>query len=228
MRKLASVVLIFALVAVIVVAQRGFRGGYGGRGPRRGYYEDYRTPREITQHGHETPTWTNAPGFGKDVFTFVRIKRARASYSYGGPWETDTPDSDLNLSYRLQQVTAIEVDPNGLFLRLTDEELADYPFIYMVEPGSLYLTDEEAVALRHYLLNGGFLMLDDFWGDSEWNNAERVLKQVLPEHSFVELPLDHPVYHCVFEIKAKYQVPNSRLGMQSEFDPEHRTWELNH
>ena len=56
MKKLMPAVLIFALVAVIVVAQRGSRGGYGGRGFRRGYYEDYRTPREITQHGHETPT----------------------------------------------------------------------------------------------------------------------------------------------------------------------------
>ena len=226
MKKLIPAVIIFALVAVIVVAQRGSRGGYGGRGPRRGYYEDYRTPREITQHGHETPTWTNAPGFGKDVFTFVRIKRARASYSYGGPWETDTPDSDLNLSYRLQQVTAIEVDPNGLFLRLTDEELADYPFIYMVEPGSLYLTDEEAVALRHYLLNGGFLMLDDFWGDSEWAGMAEQMKKVFPERNFVVLPLDHPLYRCVFDIKSKDQIPAVDIGTASETT--HMTWEPFH
>src|SRR6266851_5484890 len=94
MKKFASAVVILVLVAGIVVAQRGFRGGYGGRGFRRGYYEDYRTPREITQHGNETPTWTNAPDFEKDVFTFVRMKRARAPYSYsGGRWDTDTPDS---------------------------------------------------------------------------------------------------------------------------------------
>src|SRR6266576_799032 len=99
MKKLASTVLLFVLVAVIVVAQRRFRGD-GGRGYyQRDYYEDVRTPREITQHGNETPTWTNAPGFEKDVFTFVRIKRASAPYRYsGGPWDTDTPDSDLNLS----------------------------------------------------------------------------------------------------------------------------------
>jgi len=226
MRKLASVVLIFALVAVIVVAQRGSRGGYGGRGPRRGYYEDYRTPREITQHGHETPTWTNAPGFGKDVFTFVRVKRARAPYSYGGPWDTDTPDSDLNLSYRLQQLTSIGVDPNGLFLRLTDEELADYPFIYMVEPGSLYLTEEETVALRHYLLNGGFLMLDDFWGDSEWAGMAGQMKKVFPDRNFVELPLDHPLYRCVFDIKSKDQIPAVDIGTASETTQ--MTWEPFH
>ena len=224
-KTLASAALLFALAAVIVVAQRGPRSGYGGRGYRRGYYEDASTPREITQHGNETPTWTNAPGFEKDVFTFVRVKRERAPYSYGGPWDTDTPDSDLNLSYRLRQVTSIEVDPNGFFLRSTDEELADYPFIYMVEPGSLYLSDEEAVALRNYLLNGGFLMLDDFWGQSEWAGMAGQLKKVFPDRDFVELPLDHPLYRCVFNIKSKDQIPNVYLGTQSEFDPQHRTWE---
>src|SRR5262245_60045081 len=129
MKKFGFAVVILWLVAGLVLAQRGFRGG---RGFRRGYYENYRTPREITQHGNETPTWTNAPGFEKDVFTFVRIKRGSAPNGSGGPWDTDTPDSDLNIAYRLQQVTSLKVDPNGLLLRLTDEELADYPFIYMV------------------------------------------------------------------------------------------------
>ena len=225
MKKFAFAVVVFLLVAGMVLAQRGYRGGYGGRGFRRGSYEDYRTPREITQHGTETPTWTNAPGFAKDVFTFVRMKRGRAPYSYGGPWDTDTPDSDLNLSYRLQQVTSLKVDPNGLFLRPTDEDLADYPFIYMVEPGSLYLTDEEAVALRNYLLNGGFLMLDDFWGESEWAGMAEQMKKVFPNRDFVELPLDHPLYQCVLHIQSKGQVPNVYLGTQSEFDPQHVTWE---
>ena len=219
MKKIASAVVVFALVAGIVLAQR--RGGRF----RRAYYEDYRSPREITQHGNETPTWTNAPGFQKDAFTFVRIKRARAPSSYGGSWDTDTPDSDLNISYRLQQVTSLKVDPDGLFLRLTDEELADYPFIYMVEPGSLDLDDEEAVALRDYLLNGGFLMFDDFWGEQEWEGMAEQMKKVFPDRDFVELPLDHPLYQCVLRIQSKGQVPVVYLGTQSEFDPEHRTWE---
>ena len=222
MKKFAYAVLVLGLVAGVVLAQRGFRGG---RGFRRGYYEDYRAPREIPQHGNETPTWTNAPGFEKDVFTFVRMKRGRAPYSYGGPWDTDTPDSDLNLSYRLQQVTSLKVDPDGLFLRLTDEELTDYPFIYMVEPGSLELTDEEAVALRGYLLNGGFLMLDDFWGEREWEGMAAQMRKVFPDRNFVELPLEHPLYQCVLHIQSKGQVPNVYLGSQSQFDPEHRTWE---
>ena len=223
MKKFAWAVVVFVLVAGIVVAQRGYRGG---RGFRRSYSENYRTPREIPQHGNETPTWTNAPGFETDVFTFVRINRSSSPYRYsGGPWDTDTPDSDLNLSYRLQQVTSLKVDPDGLFLRLTDEELANHPFIYMVEPGSLELNDDEAGALRNYLLNGGFLMLDDFWGEREWEGMAEQMKKVFPTRDFVELPLEHPLYQCVLHIRSKGQVPYVGLGTQSEYDPEHRTWE---
>ena len=225
MKKLPVAVLLgLARASGLVLAQR--RGGFGGWGRGEGWVSpDARTAREVPSHSTGTPTWTNPPGFEKDVFTFARVKRGRAPYSSGGAWSTDTPDSDLNLSFRLQQMTSLRVDPDGRFVTLTDPDLADYPFIYMVEPGSLYLNDEEIAALRKYLLNGGFLLLDDFWGEREWANLARVLAQVLPGRHFAEIPLDHPVYHCVFEIKTRGQVPNVRLGEQSEFDPEHRTWE---
>jgi hypothetical protein len=188
-------------------------------------YDDVSNPREIVQHGAETPVWTNTPGYDQDVFTFVRIRRDSTPYTRGGPWWTDTPDSDLNLSYRLQQMTSMKVNPNGLFLRLTDKSLADYPFIYMVEPGSLYLSDAEAAALRKYLLNGGFLWLDDFWGEAEWYGMANALKKVFPDRDFVEVDLTNQLYRCVFNITSKGQVPNVELGTHSQFDPEHRTWE---
>jgi hypothetical protein len=208
-------IAVFVLLAVsAVLAQRRF-GGRGGWG--RDYYSDsVRTPREIPQHSYETPTWTNATGFEKDVFTFVRIKRERGGR--GGGWATDAPDSDLNLSYRLHQVTSLAVDPNGKFLRLTDPELAECPFIYMVEPGSLQLSQSEVKSLRHYLLNGGFLFLDDFWGEAEWEGMAEELRKVFPDRDFVELPLDHPLYRCVFRITSKGQVPNVNLGTASQYN----------
>ncbi len=231
MKALRLIVLILLMALGVVLAQR--RGSYGGRGfgwGRGNDYESVRTPREIPQDHDPTPIWTNAPGFGRDVFTFVRIKRSlNNSGRFGGgfPWSTDTPDSDLNLSYRLQQVTSIKVDPNGLFLRLTESELSEHPFIYMVEPGSLYLRDDEVAALRNYLLNGGFLWLDDFWGDSAWANVAQIMEKVFPHRDFVELPLTHPLYHCVFDIKSKGQVPNVRTGSASEFN-NGVTWETFH
>ena len=130
--------------------------------------------------------------------------------------QTDYPDSDLNFSYRLQQMTSMRVDPDGRVLDLTDPDLVNYPFIYIVEPGGLYLEDAEVLALRDYLLNGGFLMLDDFWGEREWENCEDEIRKVFPNRPFVELSLDHPLYRCVFEIRSKAQVPAIDYGVYSQ------------
>ena len=211
------IILVFLLLAVFSYGQR--------RWSRSWYDGDWssRTAREIPSHSTGTPNWTNPPQFAKDVFTFVRIRYDRSGYGRGGGWATDLPDSDLNLSFRLQQMTSLKVDPDCRILNLTDSELSDFPFIYIVEPGSLYLNDHEVAALRKYLLNGGFLWLDDFWGELEWANMEGELKKVFPDRDFVELPLSHPIYHCVFEIKSKAQVPNIALGVDSQFHG--ITWE---
>lgn len=207
--------------ATAVFAQRRYGRGWWGES---GADDNTRTAREVGSHSTGTPMWTNPPAFAKDVFTFTRVRYSRGGSGRGrGGWDTDLPDSDLNFSYRLQQMTSARVDPDGRILRLTDPDLADFPFIYIVEPGGLYLDDEEVVALRKYLLNGGFLMLDDFWGEREWANCEAVLNQVFPDREFVELPMTHPIYNCVFTIKSKGQVPNVGLGVESEFDGV--TWE---
>ena len=216
MKKPALILLLLMLALSVVFAQRRFFGGRfdGGNMIRTegGEWVDQtkvRTAREIASHSTGTPNWTNAPAFDKDVFTFVRIIRDRdpnGSWS-AGSWITDFPDSDLNFSFRLQQMTSIKVDPNGRTLRLTDPDLFNYPFIYMVEPGALLLRDEEVPLLRKYLFSGGVLMADDFWGEWQWQGFADQIKRVLPEGKWVELPMEHPIFHCVFDIK----VPKNKL-----------------
>src|SRR5437763_10260945 len=89
--------------------------GWGGGEHWRPEYDTCQTAREVPSHSMDTPTWTNTPGLDRDVFTFVRIRRDRAPYGSrsAGSWWTDFPDSDLNLSWRLQQMTSIKVNPNG-------------------------------------------------------------------------------------------------------------------
>lgn len=171
-----------------------------------------RTARDADYLGPmDMPQWTNDAAFKKDVFTFVRIKYAVSGrYGYGHTaqrWRIDFPDSDLNFSFRLQQMTSLKVDPDGRVLELTDKDLFNYPFIYIVEPGRLTFEDEEVAVLRRYLLNGGFLMVDDFWGDTEWTNFHQEIKRVFPDREPQELPLEHPVFHCVIDLKEKPQVP---------------------
>lgn len=161
------------------------------------------------------PEWKNNERFKHDVFTFVRIKyndgysrRGYGGYGRGGKWLTDYPDSDFNFSFRLQQLTALEVNSDPVILELTDEKLFDYPWIYLIEPGSMYLEDEEVAALRKYLLNGGFLMVDDFWGESEWAVFYENIKRVFPDKEPIELPLEHEIFHCVYDLKKKPQIPS--------------------
>jgi hypothetical protein len=167
------------------------------------------TARQALPPTANIPNWKVDPAFQKDVFTFVRIRYSQGGVSFGdGRWNTDFPDSDLNFSYRLQQVTSLKVDPKGRVLSLRDPELFRYPWIYMVEPGHLRFDETDAAILRRYLLNGGFLMVDDFWGEAEWQNFYVNIKRVFPDREPQELPLSHPLYHCVFDIKSKGQIPS--------------------
>ncbi len=217
---------------------------WGGRGGRRGFWGDdstgpfvrteggdlvnedtVKTARETAEHSMDTPHWTNSAGFENDVFTFARIIFKQRTGTRGPSWLgwiNDYPDSDLNLSFRLQQMTSMKVDPNGRVLKLTDPALESYPFIYMVKPGRMELKNEEVPALRKYLGGGGALMADDFWGTREWDNFEGEMKRVFPERTWTELPFEHPLFHCVFDLrppKNSLQVPNIHL-FERTYNPE--------
>jgi hypothetical protein len=151
------------------------------------------------------PDWEVDPNFKDDVFTFVRIKYD--SFERWSKWATDYPDSDLNFSFRLQQLTSLKVNPQPIVLELTDPELFRYPFIYLIEPGHISLRRDEVLALRKYLLNGGFLMVDDFWGEWEWETFYAAIKEVFPDREPLELPLEHPIFHCVYDLAEKPQIP---------------------
>jgi hypothetical protein len=215
-------VAIGLVVAGVCIAQ--YRPGGPGRGFGRGGVMDngpiisteggilvnedtVQTARETASHSTGTPEWTNSPGFGKDVFTFARIiyKMKPGARGYGRAswmgWINDYPDSDLNLSYRLQQLTSMRTDPDGRVLKLTNVALFDYPFIYMVKAGRAEFKEEEIPILRKYLLAGGVLMADDFWGTLEWESFEHEIRRILPERNWTELPMTHPLFHCVFDLK---------------------------
>ena len=120
-------------------------------------------------------------------------------------------------------MTSLKVDPQGKILELTDPALFDYPFIYLIEPGTLEFAEAEVESLRRYLLAGGFLMVDDFWGEAEWANFAHEMRRVFPDREPVELPLEHPIFHCVYDLKAKPQVPS--IGVAQWGQSEGVTWE---
>lgn len=206
------VVLGAFLAGAVVWGQRGFFGGGQINVP-----PGVRTAREIPTRSTGTPLWENPLGFGIDVFTFARLRYDAAPRPAGrrrGGWTTDLPDADLNLSYRLQQLTALRVEPNCRLVRPTDPDFDQYPFLFAAAPGAMALTEEEIVALRKHLLNGGFLLTTDSWGDEDWAGIERLFGVVLPGLKFEELPIEHPLYRIVVPIRQKEQVPNINIGIK--------------
>jgi len=161
------------------------------------------------------------------TFTFLRLKYSVDAQNPGhtgeGRWSIDYPESDRSFSAWFEKKTGIKTDPEGKVLPITAPELKQYPFAYIVEPGKIFFSDKEASALRDYLLGGGFLMLDDFWGEREWAHAASEFKKVFPDQEPAELSIDHPVFHWFYDIKQKPQVPNVAQGIQSQFTG--ITWE---
>jgi hypothetical protein len=152
------------------------------------------------------------------TFHFCRAVYPANPYGDGGGWTTDYPDADRNLSIRLSELTRTTVamdpvtnDPNFLIVELTSPLLYKCPFIMMFEVGTFDVTDEQAARLREYLLKGGFLWVDDFWGQYAWDIWESGIRKVLPEtvtYPIVDIPLDHPMFHTVFPMDHFPQIPS--------------------
>jgi hypothetical protein len=194
-----SLVATFLALAGVAVAATDLAGQFRDR---RGWFgERYPAPTAESFDGR---------------FNFCRVAFQSGRYRRGGGWGVDYPRADVNLSIRLSELTATRVsfdeanEPRHFVIRLTDESLFQCPFIMMTEVGGLFLDDDEAARLREYLLKGGFLWADDFWGSYAWQIFENEIRKVLPagEYPLVDLPLDHPIFRTQFVIKEVRQIPS--------------------
>jgi Domain of unknown function (DUF4159) len=201
-RILAALGVIFVLVWLLFPAQAQFGGRrFGRRGGRDGIPEEHAREQEMMQKALD-------PAFKEDVFTFARLRFGDERGGWGRTWNDDTPNADLMVTFRLFQTTSLKVRPGLNFIDITTKDLADYPFVYVAAAGQMVLTDEEAAALRAYLLNGGFLMADDFWGDDQWEHFYEQVKQIFPNRTPEPMDLKHPIFHTVFNFKKQPQIPS--------------------
>ena len=129
-------------------------------------------------------------------------------------WNVDFPKADRQFLMGLIRLTNLDAYEAENPVRLTDPDLGKYPFLYTVEVGYMALTEGEVEGLRRYLHAGGFLVIDDFWGTFEWENFHNQLQRILPGYAVVDLPLDHPIFNCFYNVQEIVQVPNVGQGMQ--------------
>jgi len=149
------------------------------------------------------------------AFMFCRIMFRQAMDGDGSGWSVDYPKADVNLSFRLSELTTTSVsrdttgDFNHIVIRLTDPQLFRCPFIMMTEVGAAYFDEEEAKQLREYLMRGGFLWADDFWGERAWEHWATELQKVLPSgYPIKDLTMEHPLFHVLYDVKDLPQIPS--------------------
>ena len=163
------------------------------------------------------------------AFHFCRVMFRSDFRGDGGNWSVDYPRADINLSVRLSELTRADVsmkngEPNPLLIRLTDDALFRCPFIMMTEVGSASIDEQEAERLREYLLKGGFLWADDFWGSYAWEwwvgQFSRVLNPA--EYPIIDLPSNHPLFSSQFVIKKVPQIASINYWAGSGGDTSER------
>ena len=128
-----------------------------------------------------------------------------------GWWVVDWPDADNHFSLGVGRLTRLDVgDPRHF--RITDNQLFDHPWVYATQAGWWDLSDAETSRLREYLLRGGFLVTDDFWGEEAWDVFRRTMERVLPNKPITDLAQSDAVMHVLYDIDEKDRtfIPGTR------------------
>jgi Domain of unknown function (DUF4159) len=205
---MAATAAIVALCAAAGFAQRIWYGGYG-----------YTPPRFPTRHSFQ-----GSFNFCRAMFDSNRREKRG--------WSTDYPGADLNFSTRLKELTKAPVTmqldtdeedvPDAVVVRLTDAALFKCPYLLMQDAGTADFSGEEAAQLGDYLLKGGFLFVSDYWGPYAKAQFDEQIGLALPrrEYPIVDLPIQHPIWHALFDLKTVPQMPSiqswRRTGGQTD------------
>ncbi len=198
-RRRAS--LIVAALALIVSAGAASAQRWGGWGR--------------LAEGPGVPARYPPADFEDGAFTVCKIQYTSVrGEDMGVGWATDYPYAGINLMTRLSELTKTPVSrdasghPNYWVVHLTDPALFRCPFTLASDVGTIGMTEQEASRLREYLLKGGFLWVDDFWGTPAWEHWSSQIRKALPEYPIVDVPPEHPIRHSLFNITRVPQVTN--------------------
>jgi len=194
-------------LVLLAVAALGVAGVLLAQHPFQQYnaaeYEDFPLP----------PDWNQ-----KTEWTRARLKYPSVYGNYRGEdlnWTIDYPRSDRHLMQGIRRLTRIDTRSVEQVVDLEpDTDIYNWPMVYAVEVGHWLLPDDQVARLREFLLRGGFLMVDDFHGDqpyhnvpSEWQVFLHSMQKVFPDRPIVDIQNDDPIFHTVYDLDDRFQVP---------------------
>ena len=133
----------------------------------------------------------------------------------GTSWTQDYPRADRHFSQAVRRLTRVHARSVEQPVNLDDgDDVYEWPWLCAGEMGDWKLTDTQAAKLRDYLLRGGFLVLDDFWGTEEWDRFMESMRLVFPDRDIEELDDADPIFHAVYDVDEKLQIPG-QWGLRS-------------
>jgi hypothetical protein len=142
------------------------------------------------------------------------VERIRGGFEMQGSWKEgasnwamDYPRSDRHLATAVRRLSRLHARSSEQLVNFDEGDVWDWPWIYGVETGHWNLTDTQARDMREYLLRGGFFMCDDFHGSIEWETFAESMKRVFPDRPIVEIPSGDPIFHAIYDLDDRYQVP---------------------
>jgi hypothetical protein len=212
---LTAGVLLIAMATAVSAQRRGGGGRGGGRGGGGGFGGGGFGQFGRVPEGRAVPPRYPPADFEDGAFTACKMEYTSVRReAMGAGWSTDYPYAGINLMTRLSELTKTPIsrdtngNPNYWVVRLTDPELFRCPFLLGSDVGTIGLSSEEAERLRAYLLKGGFLWVDDFWGTPAWEQWSSEIHKALPEFPIIDVPADHAVRHLMFQVDEVIQVTN--------------------
>lgn len=162
-------------------------------------------------------------------FYFARLIYAYNYEGRWGPmaWMIDSPKAERHFLEGIRRLTNVDANPMERYIKPTDPDLFDYPWLYAVEPGQWTFSPEEADILREYIARGGMLVIDDFHGAFEWGSMMKGLRKIIPDKPVVEIDSKDPVFHMLYDLDDRFQVPGLQFlytGRMYELDGVEPHW----
>jgi hypothetical protein len=191
---------------LLILAFLGTWGAVLAQKPFREYpgveYSDFAIPADANVP-HE---WTRA----RLKYTQYGGGGGFRRFGGGNRWTMDYPRSDRHLLPGIARLSRIDARSIEQVVELDNtDDVYNWPSMYGVEIGYWSLNDEEALQLREYLNRGGFLMVDDFHGNTEWQIFEEGIRKVFPDRDIIELPGANPIFHTLYDLDHRIQVPGA-------------------
>lgn len=180
--------------------------------------------RGFIREGMNPPRFAPSTGVPTSAFVFCRLRYTSVrTEPMGLGWRTDYPGADTNLMIRASELTKIRAhfdgpeSPTHYVVRLTDDALFGCPFVMASDVGTIGLSTEEASRLGQYLLKGGFLWVDDFWGEAAWSQWSREIAKALPpsQYPILDVVPGDSLYRSVFEVARVPQITNIQFWRQT-------------